>query len=217
MFKDNILDIFKDCSFEDLTDQNFKELILENLPLDFNYDYCYGASKLVILPTHEDHYVIKIPFSGYIFEDNFDSVFCNFSGANWDSKRCWDYCFTELLMYHYAKREGINKVFAKIHLVGTVNKHPIYIQEKAVTYEARDDIEKKHLYTASLSEVCELCYERGYKIFNLEWITDAYNYYGDKQFHKIMIFISSIGDLHEANIGYIGSRPVLIDYSDFMS
>ena len=133
MFKDDILNIFKNCFFENLNDKNFKENILDNLPSDFNYEYHYGASKLVIIPKYENKYVIKIPFSGY-FDYVYDEFYF-FSNANEDEDKCWDYCLTELLIYRRAKKEKINQIFAKSRLIGTINDYPIYIQEKAKTYD----------------------------------------------------------------------------------
>lgn len=213
--KDNILHIFKKCSFEELNDKNFKELILDNLPKDFIYKYDYGASKLVIFPDNEEGYVIKIPFSGY-FDCEYEE-FYYFANANNDGNRCWDYCFTELLIYHSAKSNDVNQILAKPHLIGTVKNYPIYIQEKAETYEIAKKKSEKRNSIQSTDKIYSICQERNYAKFNLDWITDVYNYYGDKQFNKIMNFIAPIGDLHDANIGYIGSRPVILDYSDFMS
>lgn len=211
MFQE-ILDIFKNCSFEDLNDKNYKKLILNNLPSTFEYTYAYGASKLVIIPKQETDYVIKIPFEGYVEHNEFYS----FTNANWDNYRNWDYCLTEVLNYHCAKKNKVERVLAKTRLIGEVNNHPIYIQERAMTYEDAEE-DKVINDIRSTSRTHKICSKKHYKIFNLDWITDVYNYYGKRRFDKIMSFVETIGDLHDDNIGYIGSRPVLVDYSDFMS
>ena len=53
--------------------------------------------------------------------------------------------------------------------------------------------------------------------FNRVWLSDALDYFGEKIFYGLLSFLDdySIGDLHDANIGYIGMRPVLVDYSSF--
>ena len=212
MFRDDILDIFKYCTFECLNEGNYEDLILQNLPINFNYSYTYGASKLVIIPKDEK-YVIKIPFEGYTE----DGEFYNFGNANWDVHRFWDYCLTEVLTYNNAKNNKVEKILAKTKLIGEVEPyHPIYVQERAVTYENIED-DKVINNDFLMSKVRKICFTKKYRAFNLDWITDIYNYYGEKNFDKIMQFITSIGDLHDDNVGYIGSRPVILDYSDFLS
>ena len=120
-----------------------------------------------------------------------------------------------MLLYHNAEKRGVNKILAKPHFIGTVHDHPIYIQEKAITYSSigRGSIKSDQ----SISDVITLCSSKNYKIPNPDWTTDVYNFYGNNQFDKIMSFISNIDDLHDDNIGYINSRPVIFDYSDFMN
>ena len=62
-------------------------------------------------------------------------------------------------------------------------------------------------------------YGETFYIFNMEWLSDAFHFYGEKIFHKLLEFIRTVGinDLHDGNIGYIGNRPVLVDYSSFDS
>jgi hypothetical protein len=63
----------------------------------------------------------------------------------------------------------------------------------------------------------KFCTKEGYIDFNLTWMADAYDYYGEEYFKKLMNFLKSEGiyDLHGGNIGYINSRPVIFDFSDY--
>jgi lantibiotic modifying enzyme len=60
--------------------------------------------------------------------------------------------------------------------------------------------------------------EHCFRCFDPEWLADAFEYYGLKTFNKLMNFIYeyNITDLHTDNIGYIGTRPVILDFSDFL-
>ena len=108
--------------------------------------------------------------------------------------------------------------YAKERIIGMINGHPIYIQQKVEVFTDSDayylDDEIKRKKTA------DYCERKGLRTFYeeaLTWQADALEYYGPKQFDKIMSFIerNKIGDFHNSNLGYIGRAPVFIDYSDF--
>lgn len=210
--KEQILNLFADCEFDGIFTSMDLNKIFDHLPDDFSFDWAEGASKLVIIPNDKD-YVIKIPYTGryngYV-EDEYD----DFSYANNSNQYNWDYCYTESLIYHLAKMEKINKAFAKETLVGFINGQPLYMQEKANILDCVGE--------SSTEEECRKTEEyldgHNFRVFNLGWQADALKYYGKKQFNKIMDFIewNEIGDLHDGNLGYIGARPVIVDYSDFV-
>lgn len=212
MQRDNLLDIFKECDFSGkLTSDNFEERIIDNLPENFSHRYFFGASKVCIIPEGAD-YVLKIPFNSTWYDA--DEEYSDFHYATSDYNRNWDYCFAEVLCYNEAKREKVHKMFCKARLLGCVDDYPIYIQERAVTYY---DLNGEDTTDARTPNTRRYCHDRGFSCFNPIWIADALEYYGQKTFNKMMSFIKSyhIGDLHDDNIGYIGRKPVLIDYSDF--
>lgn len=213
MQRDSLLDVFKDCDFSGkLTSDNFEERIIDNLPESFSHRYFFGASKVCIIPEGAD-YVIKIPFNSSWYDA--DEEYEDFRSATSDENHTWDYCFAEVLCYKEAKREKVHRMFCKARLLGYVNNYPIYIQERAVTYcDLNGDDDREDARTPSTRDYCR---KNGFSCFNPIWIADALDYYGQKMFNKMMSFIKSyrIGDLHDENIGYIGQRPVLIDYSDF--
>ena len=216
MNSNEIIKLLSECEFDgELYSEVVNEKIFEHLPDDFRYDWNEGASKLVIKPYNED-YVIKIPYNGQYYDSS--KKFEPFLSANNSDKYFWDYCMTETLVWRLAKTENIHKAFAKERIIGMINGHPIYIQQKVEVftdsdaYYLDDEIKKK--------KTADYCERKGLRTFYeeaLTWQADALEYYGPKQFDKIMSFIerNNIGDFHNNNLGYIENRPVFLDYSDF--
>lgn len=223
MTRQDVLNLFKHCDFNtELNETNFEMAVLDYLPQNFEYKYYYGASKLVLLPK-EANFVIKIPFNGiyqtyYDDDDNECSDFKENENACNDNYFYWDYCATEVLAYRRAKSCHVERAFCKTVLVGFVKKHPIYIQEKAVPYCNIHDYDDNFCYPTERSlKVRKSAEELGLEDcwWNPVWQTDAFEYYGKKQYQRLIKFIDDycIEDLHSGNIGYIGSRPILFDYS----
>lgn len=192
------------------------------------YYWRSGASKFVILIEDFD-LVVKIPFAGrdqeiwnYEKECYECEEFSYFEGAK-DEKDGWDYCAVEYNIYKAAEAEGLNACFAAVDVLETNLKYPVYMQEKAVSfsdyyYDEESDhySEDESKYTdEQLKATCEKCKENKINNFNNLWLTDFIQYYGVDIFIKFSQFIraKNINDLHDGNIGYIGNRPVLIDYS----
>lgn len=221
MQRDYLLSIFKNCDFYNLAEDNYEEKILYELPGDFSYQFFHGVSKLCIIPEGAD-YVIKIPFNS--FWDIDTEEFLDFENANFDDEHYWDYCFTEVICYNKAKSKKVNKAFCKAKLLGLVNDYPIYIQERAETYynlkkkgkNQESDYNDEDDRTPRTKDYCK---KHGFFCFNPIWCADAIEYYGKKRFNKIMSFVkeNNIGDLHTDNIGYVGRKPVFIDFSDYNS
>lgn len=198
-----ILDALELGDYEDLYDTVFYNQIVrpfkEKYKKPFYYDY--GASKGVLI-FKELNYVIKIPFTGSSDDD--------FYGA--ECLNGWDYCQVEEEKYWEATKEGLAECFAKTQLISMIDGHPIYLQEYAEMFSStssthtKEDIEKVESYCGD-----------SYDCFNPAWLSDVLNYFGEAVFYKLMQFIDTfnIEDLHHGNIGYIGMRPVLVDYSSF--
>ena len=53
--------------------------------------------------------------------------------------------------------------------------------------------------------------------FNICWLKDFLEFFGEEILKQLNKFIDAYGinDLHTSNVGYIGNRPVLIDYSGY--
>lgn len=184
------------------------------------YHYDSGATKGVIIPIDED-YVIKIPFCGFhtcIFTDETnreEEEFENYYGAK-TSLACydWDYCLVEVERYDKAMKAGIADLFARTEIYGEVKGHPVYIQEKADPFCCGNH--KIHT-AARRQKTRNKVYSLGYEVFNEDWLTDVLDYFGEEIFLKLLSFIKkeNINDLHTGNLGYIGDRPVIFDYSGY--
>lgn len=196
------------------------ESILDGSPNEM--DYAYGASKIVLMEEDAD-FVFKIPFNGQYErsydEDDYpmdDFSFNDFTGAPFGIHE-WDYCETETVVYKMAAAAGLAECFAKTEYAGDVDGYPVYIQEKAVIF----NLYPTHHSIEENTHTKERCGEMGVSTSGIDicWITDFIEYHGEEMLKKFLEFIveKNIGDLHTDNIGYIGDRPVLIDYSDFYS
>lgn len=220
MSNEEILQLFNACTFDGvLTENDFEDKVLSNLPDDLKYHYEYGATKLVII-LPDCNFVIKIPFSGSYQEfyqddtDGYEEEYVEFENADFETCE-WDYCKTEVNRYNLAKNIGIEKYFAKTECIGMINNYPIYIQQKAEIFAEVKDLnsyseEKK-------SSTREKCDKEDLWCFNECWLSDLLDYCGDKVFSFFMSFIkdNDFDDLHSSNIGYINGVPVLVDYSGF--
>jgi hypothetical protein len=220
MEKRRIIDLFSNCIFDgELSSEDAEEKIFLHLPENFIYEWREGASKLVIIPDNAD-YVIKIPYTGRRYWDyeNEEYIHSKFTFANNTDEYFWDYCLTETLLWRIAKNENVNQIFAKERIIGAINKHPIYIQQRAEVYGYSDKYDSAS--DDERQKTIKHCEQKHFNIFEdelLSWQTDALEYYGEKKFDKIMSFIKKyeIGDLHDSNLGYIGEKPIILDYSDF--
>lgn len=196
--------------------------LLNGAPEDV--DYAHGASKMVLIPDEDIGFVLKIPFNGrydiaYDEDDEpmDDYEFFGFEGARFTSDG-WNYCETEAIIYEMAKEAGIETCFAKTEYVGDIDGYPVYSQERAEIFYCRKN--ESEYSEETRSKTRDKCKELNVESsINICWMTDFLAYYGEEMLKTFMTFIfdNRIGDLHSDNIGYIGNRPVLIDYSGFCS
>lgn len=218
MQRDNLLELFRYCDFEDyISDDNYEDKILAHIPYNFKYIYSSGVSKLCIIPIGAD-FVIKIPFNSSW--NDLDEVYEKFFCATDSFDHQWDYCFSELLVYNLSKSENVNKTFCKTRLLGQINNYPIYIQERATPLKCIPEkvkIDSNEIITETETPSVQYCKSHGFKCFSTVWIKDAMDFYGERRLNKILAFIKNnhIHDLHNGNIGYIGDRPVLLDFSGY--
>ena len=216
-FQSSILNINK--KFYEEKNLDFLSSLKENI-FNNQYDYAYGATKFVLIPFNED-YVIKIPYTGAFYDCYNDKNSCSveveyrkFYGSN-NEKRPWDYCATEVERYNIAKELNLNMCFAETRFLTFVNNYPIYIQEKCTVFSS---CIKNHKH--SKDEISRTFKISGYPDFIIDenWLTDFRLYHGNQIFIDFIDTITGLewaDDLRQDNLGYIGSRPVLIDYSGF--
>ena len=167
-----------------------------------------GASKGVMIFEDLD-LVIKIPFEGYIDED--DNEFYDFDGA----ENGWNYCEDEVEIYDCAKRNSLGDIFIETKLLTLVNDYPIYIQK----YVNHTDCIYHNPYPASdVTKNKVTSYDEVYEIdISIEWLSSVFEYYGEEKFENLLQFVLDvhIDDLHSANIGWDNNRPVIFDYAGF--
>ena len=190
-----------------------------------------GVSKVVLIFSNLP-FVIKIPFIGEEIEvdtwdeenecytDEYSYEFYPFTLEQAPDRVCdryaydhWDYCDIEVDRYFLASDNNLKECFAKTELLGFAQNHPIYIQERAIMFNQSE--ESKHS-DEEYTKASNLRQEHGFYI-NIHWVMDFIFYYGEKMFKALADFCEKydIEDLHDGNIGYIGGRPCLVDYSSY--
>lgn len=157
--------------------------------------------------------MIKIPFSGNFYKEQFSPFGCTTVDKDGNENQQWDYCEVDCEVYAAACSEGLDTYLAAITCIGEINSYPIYIQEKAVMW---------NLETNKLTEdEKQIAFQRHSKFqspfFCSSWLFHFYNQYGEQEYAKLINFIESypIVDLDYSNIGKIGNRFVLVDYSGY--
>lgn len=218
---DEILEALSYGTFDENNEADFYSIVVQPFSEKYKkpFDYATGATKGVLI-FEQLGFVIKIPFCRNSEDCYYNSAYgeyecCYFTGADTDNG--WDYCEAEANKYERAEEEGLAQCFAKTKKIGDIDGYPIYMQELADIYKSID-YQSSHTEEDS-RQVSSICNSNNFYMFNLEWLSDAFHYYGEKVFHKLLEFIRIVGinDLHDGNIGYIGNRPVLVDYSSFDS
>ena len=229
MSNEEILDLFKDYDFCNFYDTGEMEI-----DAPFDYDYASGITKAVIMP-YDESFVIKLPFKGS-YEDLYDEndeivdTFVEFNVPNLsESSHSTDYCARELYLYHKAKQAKVSEVLIKNTYIGTINDEPVYIQPRVTTFHGYyadvfddNDIDESAVHTKDeINSMIKSCEKSRYtyyscnRLFNM-WLVDVRNYYGEKRFVNILNFIEDyLDDLHTENIGYLGDKPIILDYAGF--
>ena len=212
---EQILDALANCCFDDLNGYNYYDNIIalmDNTIINPHY-YEYGATKLVLLPPHQD-FVIKIPFCGY--DDEFwDSQYYPFENA--EEPDGWNYCEVEKLKYAKAKEAGIEFLFAETKLIGYVKDHPIYVQPKMKIFSEAKNYSDYSVIKNKRTK--DKCHKSNINCFHVHWISDFLDYFDIETLQKLDEWLenNNINDLHGGNLGYhpLTGQPIIIDYSDF--
>lgn len=212
---------------EEFSEGDMYPSFINNLPTTFYTGWNSGATKCVLYNNKWD-FVIKVPLTGQFYCDDYeddngclhcDEYYEEFCGANdlpmmSSENSCWDYCNAEAVVYNFAEEEGFAEFFAKTEFVGFLYGHPIYVQEKVKVFEC-DKVNPKYKdMTKDVSDSLNCHFLNSY------WLIDALNYYGYEKTIKLIEFLNKnhlSHDLHTDNIGYIGGRPVLLDYVGWRS
>lgn len=165
------------------------------MPIDeiYDYDYNYGASKLVFFL---DNCVLKVPFVGWFY------------GTGSDYYEVANYCVKEVSLYKKAKQEGVSKFFLKSRMITP----EVELQEKADgTYLAVPDTNgKEESIKSSFS---------AYANSRLPISTRAILQmnYSQSDLDKFCAFIEKykVNDLSMHNMCVKDNRVMFMDYSGF--
>lgn len=206
-----IKDIYEglaDCSFEGqvFAGEDTERMLDDYASWDIFERYYSGATKIVLTFREYEDYVIKLPFT---CDECGESFFCA------EEPDEWNYCEAESIFYEHAEDEGLEDVFLESRLCGHIGGHPFYIQKKAIVLEEIESSSPKDNETLASARNC--CCENNIYNFNTYWIADFIEYYGIEKLSLLNKFIKSFGisDLHGGNLGYVGKRPVIIDYAGY--
>lgn len=179
------------------------------------FDYEYGATKLVIIPKDKD-YVIKIPFNGYYDYNEYFS-FCGASDSSWGD----DYCQAEIGVYELAQEEGFEKMFLPLTYVLT-SCVDIYIQPKCECYKRNDVKQDSYSSKESKEKILE-DKKHGKKYlfskFSDSWTASCLDTLGSveelERFGEFLDKHNLLYDLHSGNIGYYNGHAVILDYGGY--
>ena len=227
-----ILGLFEKTEFPEFLGEDNVEDFIENkthFPETFKFTWNMGASKLVILPCDAD-FVIKIPFNAqyycYEVDDETGEIISEGGWKYFTSDEYYsenmefdgNYCGREADISDMATAEDLEECFAITECVGRCGNYLIYKQAKATTILA--DILDEKSGSLSLEErksIRDKCNNMGVYGFNIYWLKDFLEFFGEEILKQLDRFINTydINDLHTSNVGYIGNRPVLIDYSGY--
>ena len=209
MAAERIINMVESAGF-DLSDPNSIINYADYSTMPDDMMYSYGASRLVIWDNDYCDYVIKIPMV----------------------PKYEKFCQHEVEVYAAAVKEGLEGSFAwcmqysEPHWVGENYVPGIYVMEYA---DCNEDVNMDEVWKYGYSQYCK---ERGLDDSNYDY-ADDYNewsydgidedltleyiesYLSGEQLRAFCIFMAKwwITDIHTMNIGYVGNRPVIIDYA----
>lgn len=200
---------FKRISFDSLSAPAAKEIFTPYCPP--NCKLACGATKLVIIPNNKN-YVIKIPFSMSEFDTPFE-------GAPFSSDT-WDYCSSEVSLYHYAATYGIQSFLARTRFVMNIGEYRIYVQKKCDfsfrnvyfrTYNRYSNEERRSLENIIRSSNIKLT------PISLDFLLEIAKEENNNSVLNLLTFFENydLNDFHASNYGYSQAKPMFFDYSGF--
>ena len=186
---------------------------------DTEWESFYGSTKGVLVPDDCD-YVIKIPFTGIRRKKEEPYKSFSINGFN-------EYCELEQFIYYSALVNGLSKFFAKTIKIGEVGNFSIYVQEKASadTWDWSDWTKKNVSSSKRIKSMVskkevkntkKICKKNKVKCFNAPFMALVLKENGKETMLKLGRFVNEcVNDVHMGNLGFIGKKPVIIDYSGF--
>ena len=132
-----------------------------------------------------------------------------------------DYCKKELDNYIKAEDEGFENYFAEIEYFGEYGGIPFYIQIAADNESARSSLWNSAKVEVVINGLCSADSSDDEKmdaaddfLYDLSDEDLIYIFFGGVSIDFLNFLMrNEINDLHEGNIGVIGERKVIFDYS----
>ena len=213
-----LLDVLFKFGFDkvlsDFTRSNYEDWIRKVLNSDADVSYVTDMEDCYIFSDGNSEVYVASGASKVVFwTEESDSVFK--MGFN---KLRRDYCGLEAEYFAEAKQLGLDEFFAATEFVMYCNNIRVYVAERAeVSFErlSSDLYEKLESSGMKESKIWDTINEADSCCEFLDWLVP---YYADNdKAEELFNFLneSDINDLHSGNIGYIGDRLVLIDYSGY--
>lgn len=178
----------------------------------------HGATRVTFIDPTNHKFVYKI---SYADNPDFD-----------ESKRhpFYDLCAIENRFYEDAKKHGVDKLLLPNELVLTLHKGiKVYKQERysynmadvidlweSVNRDLRDSLRNGHK-TVKSSQIDDIVYSSFCRDTDDRWIKAAIDTYGMKIMKAYAQWTKDhkINDIHSGNTGFIGRRPIIIDYAGY--
>jgi len=224
-----IKDSLENCNFELYSENDvdiWNAIESSGAYTNENATYRTGASKFCIIPKETD-YVIKIPFNSLLEEEYWD---------NDDDESSYekfldpldDYCDIEAYNYKIAKEQypGAEMFLAETKFLYSGFNICFYIQEKATVFneldgewDKRKEVSKSYKTKNENSKIDDVIYESCYDDLPPVWLRKLLEYgLSHNVMENVNQFINflaeyQINDLYGNNLGFIGDKPVLFDYS----
>ena len=174
-----------------------------DIELDEKFDFCLcnGASRGVIVYNDFD-WVVKFCFREEV------------------ERKSYDFNEAEVQIYTDAVTKGLQDFFAEIWCGGDFHGLTFYIMEKANTDPSEVDAD----FYSGVFEAYPCFYE--YEStdegeMNDDDVAGIANFFGNYGAHERVVELLNfcsyqyVCDIHEKNVGFIGERPVFIDYAGY--
>ena len=203
-----------DKVMKDFTRSNYEDWIRDTLESGADVSSDSGISDCYIFSDGNcDVYIAGGASKVAFWTDESDSVF----KMGFNKLRC-DYCGLEAEYFAEAKRLGLDEFFAGTEFVMYCNGIRIYKAERAeVSFEklSSDLFDKLKSDGMDESTIYDTIDEADSCCEFINWLLPYYT--NEDKVNELFDFLNenSINDLHSGNIGYIGDRIVLIDYSGY--
>ena len=218
-----IVEMMRQCvnpSRTKLTKQNYVEEIIKPLEeylknTEIKFEAYSGATKLCLVPIDdENNFVIKIPFTGYEYSDDYHEFKSDGYGITYE---VGNYCEIELERSLCLIRNGYGDKVAKVSYICTIDDIHIYKQEKVIRIAENYDVSRINPLAEQYMQI------NGLKLDDIDiyWLSSLYDYsFNDKkEVEDFLNFISYTGyleDLNDCNVGWTSHfRPVIFDISGY--